>query len=210
MSSQKKFRARLSEDGTVATLKVGAKSLSISELYHWLITISWIKFYTVLTITYVAITSFFTIAYLLLDLQNVKGIDPTNFIESTWRLFFFSAQTLSMVGGVGLAPEGAINHFILTTESMTALSLLTLITGLLFARFSKQTAALKYSDKALVAPHKNGSSEKDFMQILPQASESVQIYQKTVRHSGPPVYKKSTPSSPQDGVFLFGNFVCDF
>ncbi len=158
MSSPKKFRARLNKNGTIDTQKIGVKSFSISELYHWLITISWMKFYTVLTITYAGITLFFTIAYLVLDPQNVKGINSVNLVESSWRLFFFSAETLSMVGGVGLVPEGLVNHFILTTESMAALSLLTLITGLLFARFSKQRAVLRYSNKAVVAPHKNGKA----------------------------------------------------
>ena len=158
MSSHKKFRARLNKDGTITTRKVGADTMSISEAYHWLITASWPKFYSVLTITYVSITLFFAVVYLSVDPENVQGLNPTHLMESFWRLFFFSAQTLSMVGGLGLVPGGTLNNFILTTESMVALSLLTVITGLLFARFSKQADKLVYSNVSLIAPYKDGKA----------------------------------------------------
>jgi len=158
MSSEKKFRARLNKDGTISTRKVGADTLSISEAYHWLITTTWIRFYSILMVTYVSITLFFAIVYLSVDPANVQGLDSSHMVESFWRLFFFSAQTLSMVGGLGLVPEGVLNNFILTTESMVALSLLTVITGLLFARFSKQADKLAYSNVSLIAPYKDGKA----------------------------------------------------
>ena len=171
MESKKAFRSRLNRDGSISMLKVGAGSHSVSEIYHWLITTSWVKFYTVLLGVYIGITILFTIAYLSFNAQNLIGLGSADIPSRFLQLFFFSAQTLSMVGGVGIVPKGIFNNFILTTESMVGLSLLTIISGLLFARFSKQAVTLVYGKKGVIAPFKEGKA------LMIRLAERVEVSQ---------------------------------
>lgn len=152
------YRARLNKNGTITTDRVGGKPHTLSELYHWLVTITWVKFLGLLICAYL-ITSFgFAIAYFILDVEGFKGIDLHNRIKSFAQLFLFSAQTLSTVGSVGVTPEGLVGNLLLTIESMLALICMTLMTGLLYARFSTQSTSFIFGEKALIAPFKNGKA----------------------------------------------------
>jgi inward rectifier potassium channel len=63
---------------------------------------------------------------------------------------------MTTVGGTGLRFTGFVNNCILTLESMMALLYMSTITGLLFIRFSKPTAKVMISEKAVIAPYKDG------------------------------------------------------
>lgn len=149
------IRGRLNKDGTISTQRVGGKPHTLSEVYHWLVTMSWARFSGLLMCFYLIISLAFAIAYFVFDFENFKGIANEG-IKGFGQLFLFSAQTLSTVGSVGVTPEGFVGNLLLTIESMVALIFMTLMTGLLYARFSTQPTSFIFSEKALIAPFKNG------------------------------------------------------
>jgi inward rectifier potassium channel len=82
----------------------------------------------------------------LMDPGGVVGSRPGNFVDS----FFFSAQTLGAVGYGAMWPKSAWANGVATLEIFVGLFNLGAATGLLFARISKPTARIMFSDRAVV------------------------------------------------------------
>ena len=74
------------------------------------------------------------------------------------KLFFFSLQTYTTVGYGRINPVGYLTSSIAAFEAFLGLMTFALATGLLYARFSKPNAYLKFSDIAVIAPYKDISA----------------------------------------------------
>jgi len=79
-------------------------------------------------------------------------------MESFLNTFFFSVQTFATVGYGGIHPTGIFSNIIASLESMTGILSFALATGLLYGRFSKPSAKIIFSDKAIIAPFKEGQA----------------------------------------------------
>jgi inward rectifier potassium channel len=75
---------------------------------------------------------------------------------SFWRAFFFSVETFATIGYGEISPVGVPAHMIMVFEALVALMTQALITGLLFARFARPTAAILFSKKMVIAPFQGG------------------------------------------------------
>jgi len=96
----------------------------------------------------------FAVAYLLcgdgaLSVPARSGID-SRFLQS----FFFSIHTLATIGYGTITPIGLAANVIVSIESFIGLFGLALCTSLLFARFSRPTAKILFSDRAVIAPYR--------------------------------------------------------
>ncbi len=72
------------------------------------------------------------------------------------RAFFFSIQTFATIGYGEIAPNGVAANLVVTVEALVGLMYQALATGLLFARFTRPTAALVFSRNAIVGPYASG------------------------------------------------------
>ena len=90
------------------------------------------------------VNTLFAVAYLLVG--GVSGARPGDFADA----FFFSVETLSTVGFGQMAPQTIAAHLAVTLESFCGLFNLAIATGLLFARISRPTARVVFSDRAVV------------------------------------------------------------
>jgi inward rectifier potassium channel len=70
------------------------------------------------------------------------------------QAFFFSVETLGTIGYGQIAPASTAANIVMTLESLTGLMGLAIVTGLLFARFSRPIAAIVFSRWALIAPYR--------------------------------------------------------
>jgi len=66
---------------------------------------------------------------------------------------FLSVETFGTIGYGNIYPMGVAPNMIIMFESLTGLFTLALGTGILFARFSRPTAAIIFSQRAVVAPY---------------------------------------------------------
>jgi len=57
-----------------------------------------------------------------------------------------------------VSPQGLAANLIVTVEALTGLLGFALVTGLLFARFSRPFAKILFSDQAVVAPYQGGTA----------------------------------------------------
>ena len=75
-------------------------------------------------------------------------------MEKFGEAFFFSAQTFTTVGYGRISPSGFITSAIAAFEALIGLLSFALATGLLYGRFSKPIAHIKFSVNAIIAPYK--------------------------------------------------------
>jgi inward rectifier potassium channel len=70
------------------------------------------------------------------------------------RAFFFSVETFATIGYGNIMPVGVPAHIVVTFESLAGLLGFALATGLLFARFSRPTAEVMFSERAVVTKYR--------------------------------------------------------
>lgn len=145
----------LNRDGTFNPRREGLGFLHSLSAYHFLLTISWRQFIMVVTAGYLTANLIFAMAYMAAGPDAIIGQDAAKFGGEFGRAFFFSVETLGTIGYGNIQPNGVVPNIIVTIESLTGLSILALGTGILFARFSRPTAAIVFSDRAVVAPYRN-------------------------------------------------------
>jgi inward rectifier potassium channel len=144
----------LNRDGTFNPRRAGLPWLRSLSFYHYFLTITWPKFFAIVTAGYMAANVVFALLYLACGPDSLAGAEPATMGGPFWRAFFFSVETIGTVGYGNIAPNNFPAHLVMTAESLTGLLMFALGTGVLFSRFSRPTAALMFSDKAVVAPYR--------------------------------------------------------
>lgn len=141
----------LNRDGSfnVATEVRGLSSAA--GVYQALLTITWPRFFAIVTSSYLALNCIFALAYFSLGPGTLHSIDR---MPRFMTAFFFSVHTFATIGYGSIVPEGIAANSIVTVESLVGLLSFALMTGLVFARFSRPTANLIYSRSAIVAPYR--------------------------------------------------------
>ena len=76
-------------------------------------------------------------------------------------LFYFSIETLATVGYGDMHPQTNYGHLIATIEIFTGMSFLAVMTGLIFARFSRPRARFVFADYPVVTPHQGPADPDD-------------------------------------------------
>jgi len=147
----------INKDGSFNIKRTGG-GLSSINAFHYLINISWTKFLLIVFAGFVFVNLFFAILYQLAGIQNLSNAASRNEMESFLNTFFFSVQTFATVGYGGIHPTGIFSNIIASLESMTGILSFALATGLLYGRFSKPSAKIIFSDKAIITPFKEGQA----------------------------------------------------
>ena len=91
-------------------------------------------------------------------MEYMNGVIATNKWEQFAQAFFFSAQTFTTVGYGHISPSGFLTSLIAASEAFIGLLAFALATGLLYGRFSRPTAHLRFSHNAIIAPYKEGTA----------------------------------------------------
>jgi inward rectifier potassium channel len=144
----------LNRDGSFNVKRTGLRFLSSLSLYHWLLTISWGKFFGIVTFLYFALNTFFAFAFMLCGADALKDTANEPIQNLFLRSFFFSVQTFATIGYGVTHPVGFWSNFLVTIESLVGLLAQALVTGMLFARFSRPTAKIIFSRTAVIAPYR--------------------------------------------------------
>ena len=139
-------------------LKELAAGFKTINTFHFLINISWTKFLLIVFAGFISVNLFFAILYHLAGIENLVNAEAQDRIESFLNTFFFSVQTFATVGYGGMHPTGIASNIIASLESMTGILSFALATGLLYGRFSKPSAKIIVSDKAIITPFKDGKA----------------------------------------------------
>jgi inward rectifier potassium channel len=129
--------------------------------YQSLVEMRWSSFFLVVILYYLGVNALFGGIFYINGLENLPGSSDGSPIEQYFQAFYFSVQTFTTVGYGSISPDGIVANMVATFDALTGLMFLALATGLFFARFSKPTAKLLFSKKAIIAPY-NGMKSFQF------------------------------------------------
>lgn len=151
--AQKVIRPRVGNDrgvfrmGTSQIKRVGLGPRYWGDIYHWMLTLSWPRFFLLVGALYMVTNVGFALAFYLVP-GSVSNARPGSFLDT----FFFSIETLATVGYGYMNPGSTYGHVVASTEILLGMVEVATVTGLLFARFSRPTSRIMFSDVAVITP----------------------------------------------------------
>lgn len=146
----------LNPDGSFNVRRRGLGWWESQSAYHTALAMTWPKFLLSTASVYFAINIVFAAAYLACGANALSGVDAGSLGGPFARAFFFSIETIATIGYGNITPIGPLPHSIMVVESLVGLMTQALITGLLFARFARPVAAVRFSSQMVVAPYRGG------------------------------------------------------
>jgi inward rectifier potassium channel len=132
---------------------VGDASAPIGDLYHSLIRMSWLRFITLFVLVFLFLNLIFAVFYTL-DESGLKMPSSDRAMRFA-NAFFFSVHTIATVGYGNMYPIDFFTNVIVVIEITFGLLFFALGSGLTFARFSRPTARVLFSNVAVVTNFQN-------------------------------------------------------
>jgi inward rectifier potassium channel len=163
----------INPDGSANVVKRGRGRIRPYDLYQRLIFMPWSHFVGGVVGLYLMVNLLFSGAYLLVGVESLSGATGISAFDQFLDAFFFSAQTVTTLGYGRIAPVGAAASTIAAIESMLGLLGFALATGLLYGRFSRPNARIKFSESAIVAPYE-GKSAFMFRMVNERSSQLIE------------------------------------
>jgi inward rectifier potassium channel len=145
----------VNKNGTFNVRRIGLPGFRPYEFYHHLITMGWAPFLGLLFLGFFLTNVLFALLYLLIGMEHFTRPGGTALVAQMQDAFFFSAQTLTTVGYGHISPTGVLASSVSALESLLGLLSFALATGLLYGRFSRPQACLRFSTLAVVAPYQD-------------------------------------------------------
>lgn len=143
----------VNQDGSFNIVRVNGTLWDRLNIYNRLITMSWVSFFGWLLAAYLTANTLFASIYMLAGADSLIGIDNEIVNGPFWKCFFFSSQTLTTVGYGHISPNSFLTSSIAAFESMIGLLAFALATGLLYGRFSRPVAHIRFSKQSVLAPY---------------------------------------------------------
>ena len=147
----------INKDGSFNMRREGLGRFSSINPFYWLLDLSFPTFFGIIVAIFFGINLIFTGLYLLCGPDAIVSNIKSDTLENpAWRAFFFSVETLSTIGYGHIAPVNMAAHWVSTVQAFFGLLTAALITGLLFARFSRPNNKILSSRNMLIAPFNGG------------------------------------------------------
>lgn len=149
-------RARLlNRDGTFNVRRNRLGPFHPYNAYNTLLSVSVPRLLALVAACYAAANVAFAGAYWLAGPEALSGAART-----PWARFrdclFFSVQTVATIGYGKLVPNSTLANSLVAIEALVGLLGFALLSGLLFARFTRPTARITFSRNALISPYGDG------------------------------------------------------
>jgi inward rectifier potassium channel len=119
-----------------------------ADISHRCMTASWPAFIAGAALVFVVFNAIFALFYWIGN-QPISNVPGGAYID----YLYFSIETLSTAGYGDMHPQTHYGHFIATVELFTGIFSMSLMTGLIFARFSRPNARLLFADHPVVSNH---------------------------------------------------------
>src|SRR5450432_3170806 len=127
-----------------------------TDVYHYMLAVTWRRLLGVFFLVYCGTNALFALLYWL------GGNDIANARAGSYAdAFWFSVQTYATIGYGGMSPATTYAHVLVTLEAFVGMMAMALGTGIVFAKFSRPTARVAFSDK-LVVHVRNGRPVLEF------------------------------------------------
>ena len=135
-----------------------AEGLSLNfwaDLSHRCMTASWPAFIVGAALVFLVFNAIFAFFYWIgfqwIGDQPISNVSGGAYVD----YFYFSIETFSTAGYGDMHPQSHYGHFIATIELFTGIFSMSLMTGLIFARFSRPSARLLFANNPVVSSHES-------------------------------------------------------
>jgi inward rectifier potassium channel len=206
LSQQRELRL-LNRDGSFNVQKRG-RGLNAFLSYSNLVTTTWSRFFGFVAIAYGALNAIFALAFLACGPNGILSTMDTGIGSHFLRDFFFSIHTSATIGYGNTVPVGLPANILVALESVVSLLGLAVVTGLVFARFSRPVADILFSRSAVIA--KLGNYEAfEFRIINARNSQIIDLKARVMlarfeaRPDGEPVRRFHPLSLERESVAFF-------
>jgi inward rectifier potassium channel len=115
------------------------------DFYHRALTVTWPVFFGLATTVFLMFNAIFAVIYEI-DPHGIANQYPKGLAGA----FFFSVETLATVGYGDMHPQSIYTHVIATAEIILGMGNIAVVTGLIFARFSRPRAKILFGKHPIV------------------------------------------------------------
>jgi len=129
---------------------IGMKGSLFRDFYYYALRVTWPTFLFMSVLAYLAINTCFATLYYL-NGDAILNADPDSYIDA----FIFSFQTSTTIGYGYLLPKSGYGHTVVMFDVFSGLLFVAVLTGLVFARFSRPSARVVFSENMLISKHKD-------------------------------------------------------
>ena len=123
----------------------GAQLSFWADISHRCMTASWPSFIIGAALVFIVFNAVFALFYMIGN-QPISNVPGGAYID----YLYFSIETLSTAGYGDMHPQTHYGHFIATVELFTGIFSMSLMTGLIFARFSRPNARLLFANNPVI------------------------------------------------------------
>ena len=148
----------LNQDGTPNIEKKGIGFFARLSWFHSMLSISGWRFFLIILFFYIFVNLLFTLVYYFIGVEHLIGLKTNTESEKLMEAFFFSTQTYTTVGYGRISPTGFLMNAVSSFHALIGLLSFAVATGLMYGRFSRPKAFIKFADNAVIAPYKEISA----------------------------------------------------
>src|SRR5689334_19281873 len=141
-------RARVVRFGDPDIVAEGLRLNFWADISHRSMTASWPAFITGAALVFLAFNAVFGFFYWIGD-QPIANVPGGAYVD----YLYFSIETLSTAGYGDMHPQTHYGHFVAAVELFTGIFSMSLMTGLIFARFARPNARLLFADHPVISSH---------------------------------------------------------
>ena len=150
------FKSRSDRRSKPRVVQLGGREFITKGLYlsfwddisHRCMTAKWPSFIGGAGLVFVLFNAIFAALYWIGD-QPIANVPGGHYID----YLYFSIETLSTAGYGDMHPQTHYGHFISAIELFTGIFSMSLMTGLIFARFSRPNARLLFAESPVISAH---------------------------------------------------------
>src|SRR5436189_2303671 len=146
--SERTANTRVVRLGGREVVAEGVRLNFLADISHRCMTASWPVFIGGAALVFLVFNAFFALFYWIGN-QPIANVPGGAYID----YLYFSIETLSTAGYGDMHPQTHYGHFIATVELFTGIFSMSLMTGLIFARFSRPNARLLFADHPVISSH---------------------------------------------------------
>jgi inward rectifier potassium channel len=157
-----------------------------ADISHRCLTASWPSFIAGAALVFLGFNAVFAVFYWIGD-QPISNVPGGAYID----YLYFSIETLSTAGYGDMHPQTHYGHFIATVELFTGIFSMSLMTGLIFARFSRPNARLLFANNPVISAHEGSPTlmvrlANERQDIIGNATARLWMFKNTVTAEGHP------------------------
>ena len=191
-----KLKQRLSKSRIVrfGDREIITEGLDLSfwaDISHRSMTASWPSFIAGAVLVFVVFNAGFGLLYWIGD-QPISNVARNDYLD----YLYFSIETLSTAGYGDMHPQTHYGHFIAAVELFTGIFSMSLMTGMIFSRFSRPRARLLFVNNPVIATQ---DGERTLMvrvanerhNVIGNATARLWVLKNTISKEGQPIRRFS-------------------